>query len=122
MVAQSPCPGAGAPEFHLRDGALFCEDVALEALAQQFGTPLYVYSAGVVRARARRVRAAFGDDAVVCHAVKANSNLTLLRLLDELGIPVRSRHCGGDKGRRMMLDSHTGIVTIEIVGADPVEI
>lgn len=85
MVEQSPCPGAGAPEFHLRDGALFCEDVALEALAQQFGTPLYVYSAGVVRARARRVRAAFGDDAVVCYAVKANSNLTLLRLLDELG-------------------------------------
>ncbi|MHC5113964.1 MAG: chemotaxis protein CheD [Planctomycetota bacterium] len=44
------------------------------------------------------------------------------RLLDELGIPVRSRHCGGDKGRRMMLDSHTGVVTIEIVGADPIEI
>ena len=59
MVEQSPCPGAGAPEFHLRDGALFCEDVALEALAQQFGTPLYVYSAGVVRARARRVKQRF---------------------------------------------------------------
>jgi len=44
------------------------------------------------------------------------------RLLGELGIPLKSRHCGGEKGRRMMLDSNTGVVTIEIVGADPVEI
>jgi len=85
MVEKTPCPGAGAPEFHLRDGALWCEDVAVAELAQRFGTPLYVMSANAVRTRVRRVRAAFGDDAKVCYAVKANSNLNLLRLLHEEG-------------------------------------
>jgi chemotaxis protein CheD len=44
------------------------------------------------------------------------------RLLRESGLPLVGRHCGGEQGRRMMLDTSTGVVTIEIVGADPVEI
>jgi chemotaxis protein CheD len=40
------------------------------------------------------------------------------RLLDELRIPIIGRHCGGEQGRRMMLDAATGIVTIDIVGAE----
>jgi chemotaxis protein CheD len=40
------------------------------------------------------------------------------RLLDNLGIPIIGRHCGGEQGRRMMLDTATGIVTIDIVGAE----
>ena len=44
------------------------------------------------------------------------------RLLTERGIPLAGRHCGGEKGRRMMLDTHTGTVTIEIVGEDPIVI
>lgn len=39
-------------------------------------------------------------------------------LLDELRIPIIGRHCGGEQGRRMMLDTATGIVTIDIVGAE----
>jgi len=39
------------------------------------------------------------------------------RLLDELRIPIIGRHCGGEQGRRMMLDTATGIVTIDVVGA-----
>lgn len=39
------------------------------------------------------------------------------RLLDELRIPIVGRHCGGEQGRRMMLDAATGIVTIDVVGA-----
>ncbi|MFN3244746.1 MAG: diaminopimelate decarboxylase [Planctomycetota bacterium] len=85
MVDKTPCPGAGAPEFHLRDGALWCEDVAVAELAERFGTPLYVMSAAAVRARVDRVRQAFGDDARICYAVKANSNLNLLQLLHRLG-------------------------------------
>lgn len=85
MVDQTPCPGAGAPEFHLRDGALWCEDVAVQDLAERFGTPLYVMSAGAVRERVRRVRESFGETAQLCYAVKANSNLNLLRLLHEEG-------------------------------------
>lgn len=81
MVLTEPCPGAGSPEFHLRDGALWCEDVALAPLAARYGTPLYVYSAAAVRGRVRRVREAFGAAAEVCFAVKSNSNLHVLRLL-----------------------------------------
>jgi len=44
------------------------------------------------------------------------------RLLGEMRIPIVGRHCGGEKGRRMRLDTSTGIITIEIVGAEPVEL
>ena len=42
------------------------------------------------------------------------------RILEELKIPLVGRHCGGEKGRRMSLDTATGIVTIEMVGFDPI--
>ena len=42
--------------------------------------------------------------------------------LAELHIPVIASHCGGEQGRRMSLDSHTGSVVIEIVGCDPIEL
>jgi chemotaxis protein CheD len=43
-------------------------------------------------------------------------------LLAELRIPVVARHCGGEQGRRMSLDTSTGVVTIEIVGSDPIRL
>jgi chemotaxis protein CheD len=42
------------------------------------------------------------------------------RILEQLRIPIVGRHCGGEKGRRMSLDTETGIVTIEMVGFDPI--
>ncbi len=44
------------------------------------------------------------------------------QLLDALGIPLTGRHCGGEQGRRMSLDTTTGIITIEIVGSDTIEL
>ena len=44
------------------------------------------------------------------------------RVCAALGIPVVGRHCGGEKGRRMILDSTTGLITIEIVGQDSIEL
>ena len=44
------------------------------------------------------------------------------RILGEFGIPLVGRHCGGRQGRRMLLDTGTGVVTVEIVGADSVAI
>jgi chemotaxis protein CheD len=44
------------------------------------------------------------------------------RVLSEMGIAVVGRHCGGDQGRRMSLDSTSGVITIEIVGQDPIEL
>jgi diaminopimelate decarboxylase len=82
---RQPCLGAGTPEFHRRDGALFCEDVPLAALAARFGTPLYVYSLAAIQRRLQAVRAAFGADATVCYAVKANGALALLRAVHDGG-------------------------------------
>ncbi len=45
-----------------------------------------------------------------------------VRLLGELRIPLLGRHCGGKKGRRMSLDSATGVITIEMVGSEPIEL
>jgi diaminopimelate decarboxylase len=68
--------------FHYRDGQLHCEEVALAALAEEHGTPLYVYSAGTIRDHYRRLRDSLGQlPHDICYAVKANSNGAILRLL-----------------------------------------
>jgi len=65
---------------------LHCEGVALNSLAKKFGTPLYVYSAGQILERYRLFARAFaGRDHLICYAVKANSNLSILRLLAREG-------------------------------------
>lgn len=65
---------------------LACGDVALDALTKKYGTPLYVYSADHIRYRLSLFNYAFaGQPHLVCYAVKANSTLGILKLLDELG-------------------------------------
>lgn len=65
---------------------MFAEDVRLDDLARKFGTPLYVYSASTIRGHYRGLSSALGDlDARVCYAMKANSNLAILRLLAREG-------------------------------------
>jgi hypothetical protein len=78
-VPGEPCVGSGAAAFHRRSGELYCEHVAVRSLAKRFGTPLYVYSTAAIDERLQRLRRAFGQDAHVCYAVKANPNLTLLQ-------------------------------------------
>lgn len=68
--------------FPRRDGVLHCGGLPLEALAQQYDTPLYVYNGDHVRRRFRAVRDAFAPlDLLVAYSVKANPNLEVLRLL-----------------------------------------
>ncbi|HSV63182.1 MAG TPA: diaminopimelate decarboxylase, partial [Chthoniobacterales bacterium] len=72
--------------FHYREGELFCEDVALQKAANDFGTPLYVYSAGTILDHYCRLEAALTPlDHLMCYAVKANSNGAILKLLVEAG-------------------------------------
>jgi diaminopimelate decarboxylase len=59
--------------------------VAVDDLADRFGTPLFVYSRTEMLERLAAVRAAFGDDALICYAVKANPNLAILRELGAAG-------------------------------------
>ena len=72
-------------QFSYQNQELYCEDMSLAVLAEQYGTPLYVYSRAAICERYGAIREAFGEDAHICYAVKSNSNLSLLRAFHELG-------------------------------------
>ncbi len=75
-----------APSFHRRDGALVCEGVALADIANEFGTPTYVYSrSALLDAFGAYAHALAGRSALVCYAVKAASNLAILNQLARAG-------------------------------------
>ena len=72
--------------FSYKQGSLYCEDVDLNQLAATHGTPLYVYSGGTITDHFRRLDAALSGVAhKIAYAVKANSNLSVLRLLAAQG-------------------------------------
>jgi diaminopimelate decarboxylase len=72
--------------FHYRNDTLHCEDVDLARVADEFGTPLYVYSAGTILDHYARLGAALAPlDHLICYAVKANSNRAILKLLADAG-------------------------------------
>ena len=72
--------------FSQRNGTLHAEDVPLARIAEEFGTPCYVYSRAALTDAFQRYDRAFGARAhLVCYAVKANSNLAILNLFARLG-------------------------------------
>ncbi len=72
--------------FEYRDGELFAEQVSLSSIAQEYGTPCFVYSRSAFETRWRALDQAFGDHPhTICYAVKANSNIAILNLLARLG-------------------------------------
>ncbi|MGB5705327.1 MAG: diaminopimelate decarboxylase [Arenicellales bacterium] len=72
--------------FQYQDGQLFAEQVSLEDIADQVGTPCYVYSRATLERHWHAFDNAFGDyPHLVCYAVKANGNLAILNLLARLG-------------------------------------
>ena len=72
--------------FAYRGGALCAENVALPDIARTVGTPFYCYSTATITRHYAAFRAAFaGEDALVCYAVKANSNQAVLTTLGRLG-------------------------------------
>ncbi len=72
--------------FTYQSGELHCEGIPAAKLAAEYGTPLYVYSAGEFRRRYRDVAEGFAElDPLVCYAVKANSTLGVLKLLKDEG-------------------------------------
>ncbi len=72
--------------FDYRDGVLHCEDVSLEALAETYGTPLYVYSSATLTRHYRVFKQAFAPrDVFVAFAMKANGNIAVLKTLAALG-------------------------------------
>jgi diaminopimelate decarboxylase len=72
--------------FAYRNGVLHAEDVDLRSLAAEVGTPFYCYSTATLERHYRVFADAFsGMDALVCYAMKANSNQAVLRTLARLG-------------------------------------
>ena len=73
-------------DFDYRGDELFAEDIAVSDLANQFGTPTYVYSRAALERNYRAYTTALeGCEHLVCYAVKANSNLGVLGVLANLG-------------------------------------
>ncbi|MFZ2106598.1 MAG: diaminopimelate decarboxylase [Roseiarcus sp.] len=72
--------------FFYRDGALFAEEVDLACIAEEVGTPFYCYSTATIERHFRVFSDAFvGARALVCYAMKANSNQAVLTTLARLG-------------------------------------
>lgn len=72
--------------FEYRDGRLHAEDIPVEDLAKEFGTPLYIYSKATFTRHFEAFDSAFSAlPHITCYSVKANSNLCVLRLLASLG-------------------------------------
>src|SRR5499427_2167006 len=72
--------------FHYLDGRLHGEEVDLTRVAEEIGTPTYVYSAGTILDHYARLNAALAPlDPLICYAVKANSNRAILNLLVRAG-------------------------------------
>lgn len=72
--------------FYYKGSKLYCENVSLAKLVQEFGTPLYVYSRQTIVKHFQALDSALsGIDHLICYAVKANSNLAVIKTLAELG-------------------------------------
>ncbi len=72
--------------FQYRDGQLYCENLSVAALAEKFGTPLYIYSQATIVGVLKSLQTAFAElNPLVCYSVKANSNLSILKVMQEAG-------------------------------------
>jgi len=122
--------------FAYRNGVLCAEDVPLDSIAARFGTPCYVYSRSAIEDAYRQFAAALdGRAGLICYSVKANSNLSILRLLARLGAGfdivsggelARVLAAGGDASKtvfsgvgkseaeiRLALDENIGCLNVE---------
>ncbi|MFZ7110892.1 MAG: diaminopimelate decarboxylase [Desulfatiglandales bacterium] len=72
--------------FHYRNNALFCEEVSVSQIAENVGTPFYLYSHATLKRHFRAFDDAFGEmKHLTCFSMKSNSNLAVLRLIAREG-------------------------------------
>lgn len=108
--------------FDYRDGKLHCEDIPADALADQLGTPLYVYSTATFLGHYQRMAEAFGPlDPTICYSVKCCSNLHICKLLAQQGsgFDVVS---GGELYRALQAGADPSKITFAGVGKTDAEI
>lgn len=95
--------------FSYRNGQLFCEDVPLDRIGDEVGTPAYVYSQATILSHYRQLAQAFAPvNPLICYSVKTNGNIHILRLLADAGSGFdivsggelfRVQSAGGDPGK-----------------------
>jgi diaminopimelate decarboxylase len=108
--------------FDYRDGVLHAEEVALPAIAEEAQTPFYCYSAATIRRHYTVFAQALeGLDALVCYAMKANSNQAVLALLRSLGAGM-DVVSGGELRRALAVGVDPGKITFSGVGKTAEEI
>jgi len=74
------------PHIAYKEGKLFVESIDVSKIAEVVGTPAYVYSRSAIEDVARKFTNSMGNDGLVCYAVKACSNVNILKVLAELGL------------------------------------
>ena len=117
----APCLTQAATGFGYPDGVLCAEDVPLPQIAAAYGSPCYVYSrAALEAAHAGYLRALAGRDALICYAVKANSNLAILNLFARLGAGF-DIVSGGELARVLAAGGDAAKVVFSGVGKSPDE-
>ena len=108
--------------FEYRDGELWAEGIRVSNLAEEFGTPLYVYSAKTLRRHYNAFDTALGGlDHLTCFSVKANGNIRLLSLLGSFGAGV-DIVSGGELYRALKAGIDPGKIVFSGVGKQEHEI
>jgi len=100
-------------KFRYQNEKLFCEEIEIKNLAEKYGTPLYVYSKNMIKEKFEAIDDAFSTvDHTICYAMKANSNMEILKLMASIG-------AGGDvvSGGELYLALQAGIPANKIVYA-----
>lgn len=108
--------------FRYENQTLCCEGVKLTAIARQFDTPTYVYSHGQIERNFRSLDEAFGDvPHLICYSLKANSNLSIGRLLGSLGAGA-DIVSGGELFKALKMGIDPRKIVYASVGKTPAEI
>ena len=108
--------------FAYKNGELWCEQVRVSEIARKVGTPLYLYSYNTIMDHYRQVQKAFSPvRALICFAVKANSNLAVCRALVKAGagFDVVS---GGELRKVLQAGANPKKIVYASVGKTPAEI
>ena len=109
-------------EFKYKNNALYCEDIRVEDLVEDFDTPLYVYSYHTLIGHYLKLKEAFRQiEPLICYSVKANSNLAILQALVDkgAGLDIVS---GGELFRALKVDCPAEKIVYASVGKTDREI
>lgn len=108
--------------FNYKNGKLFAEDVAVETIAEQIGTPVYIYSKATFMDHFNKIQAAYADiDTTVCYSIKACGNIHILRHLAaaDSGFDIVS---GGELYRAQLAGANMKKIVFAGVGKTDTEI